>query len=108
MTAKELLSRMPQALDQEAAGDTEAVIQYEISEPVYQILENGELTVFDGRADDPDLTVTIGDDNLVKLFRGELNPMTAFMSGKIKVKGDLGLAQRLVGFVHRDRLEAVS
>ena len=105
MTAKELLHRMPEALNEEAAGDTEATIQYEISEPTYQVLKDGSLTVHEGRAESPDLTVIIGDDNLVKLFRGELNPMTAFMSGKLKVKGDLGLAQRLVSFVRSDKME---
>lgn len=107
MTAKEMLRRMPELLDSEAAADTEAVIQYEISEPVYQVLKEGRLTVFDGRADDPNLTVTASDENLLRLFRGQINPMTALMTGKLRVAGDLALAQRLVGFVRRDRLEAL-
>lgn len=105
MTAQELLHRMPEALDPQAAAGTEATIQYEISEPTYQVLRDGELTVHEGRAENPDLTVTISDENLVKLFRGELNAMAAFMSGKLKVKGDMGLAQRLVGFVQRDKVD---
>lgn len=104
MTAKELLRRMPDALDPRAAVGTDAVIQYDISEPTYQVLREGELTVHDGRAENPDLTVAISDENLVSLFRGELNPMTAFMSGKLKVKGDMGLAQRLVGLVDREKV----
>jgi|SRR5690606_23081298 len=104
MTAKELLSRMPEALDREAAAGTDAVIQYETSEPIYQVLANGELTVHEGRAEKADLTIRMSDQDLVQLFRGELNPMMAFMTGRIKVSGDLQLAQRLVGFVDQERL----
>lgn len=108
MTAKELLHRMPSALDPEAAEGTEAVIQYEISDPTYQVLHDGQLTVHDGRAENPDLTVVISDENLVKLFRGELNPMSAFMTGKLKVNGDVVLAQRLVGLVEREKLTTLA
>ena len=99
-----MLHKMPQAFNAEAAGDTEAVIQYQISQPVYHVVRDGALEVHDGQADDPDLEVKISDDNLVKLFRGDLNPMTAFMTGKIKVSGDMTLAQRLVAFVDRQQL----
>jgi putative sterol carrier protein len=104
MTAKELLHQMPEALDAEAAENTEAIIQYEISEPTYQVLREGRLTVHEGRAESADLTVSIGDDDLVRLFSGELNPMNAFMSGRLKVTGDMGLAQRMVGLVDREKL----
>jgi putative sterol carrier protein len=104
MTAKQLLRMMPDALDLQAAAGIDAVIQYEISEPTYQVLEGGRLTVHEGRAEDPDLTVAVSDENLVRLFRGELNPMTAFMTGKLKVRGDMGLAQNLVGLVDREKL----
>ena len=108
MTAKQLLHRMPEALDHEAAAGTDATIQYDISEPTYQVLEGGELTVHDGTAPDPDLTIAIGDEDLVRLFRGELNPMAAFMTGRIKVRGDMVLAQKLVGFVDRRKLESLA
>ena len=104
MTAHEMLHKMPAAFDAQAAGDTEAVIQYQISEPVYHVVRDGSLEVHDGQADDPDLVVDISDENLVKLFRGDLNPMSAFMTGKIKVSGDMTLAQRLVAFVDRGQL----
>ena len=42
---------------------------------------------------DCELQVTV--DNLVKLGTGELNPMMAFMGGKLKVKGDMGVAMRM-------------
>jgi putative sterol carrier protein len=104
MNAKELLLRMPEALDASAAGTTSAVIQYEISEPIHHVLESGELRAVEGRADDPDLTVTISDEDLLALFGGRLNPMTAFMSGRLRVGGDVALAQRLVGFFDQEKL----
>ena len=108
MTAHELLHKMPAAFDAQAAGDTEAVIQYQISQPVYHVVRNGTMAVHDGQAESPDVVVKVSDDNLVKLFRGDLNPMTAFMSGKVKVSGDMTLAQRLVGLVDRDRLSSLA
>lgn len=108
MTAKEMLVRMLEVINQDAVGSTSAVIQYELSEPVYQVLEDGELSVFEGRTDDPDLTVQISDDDLVALFRGQLNAMSAFMAGKIKVAGDMMLAQQIVGFVDQDRISELA
>jgi len=107
MTAKDLLHRMPEALDVEAAGDTKAVIQYELSEPVYQVLDAGTVRTVDGRAEAPDLTVTIGDDDLLALFNGALNPMMAFMTGRIRVGGDVALAQRLVKLFDQEKLSAL-
>ena len=104
MTAKEMIQRMPEVFNAQSAGDTRAVIQYEISEPMYQVVENGELHVYEGVAEHADLTLKMSDKNLVKLFKGELNPAMAFMTGKIKLRGDMQLAQRLVGFVDRDKV----
>jgi putative sterol carrier protein len=104
MTAKELLHRMPEALDSDAAGDTKAVIQYELSEPMYQVLDAGTVRTVEGRADAPDLTVTIGDDDLIALFRGKLNPVMAFMTGRVRVAGDVALAQRLVKLFDQEKL----
>lgn len=107
MTAKELLHRIPKAFQ---AGDPSerAVIQYETSEPVYHVIEAGALTAHDGHAEAPDVTIRVSDDNLVKLMRGELNPMTAFMTGKLKVDGNVMLAQKLVARVDRRRLDELA
>jgi putative sterol carrier protein len=108
MDAKELLYRMPAAVDAAAAGDTRAIIQYEISEPVYHVLDAGTVRTVEGRADSPDLTVTISDEDLLALFNGELNPMMAFMTGRIRVGGDMQLAQRLVKFFDQDKLASLA
>ncbi len=108
MTAKELLFRLPEAVDTQAAGETSAVIQYELSEPLYHVLESGEIRTVEGRAEAPDLTVTMRDDDLVALFEGKINPMMAFMTGRIRVAGDMTLAQRLVKFFDQDKLRSLA
>ncbi|GAB4035947.1 SCP2 sterol-binding domain-containing protein [Spirosoma gilvum] len=42
---------------------------------------------------DCDLQVSI--DNLVKMSSGDLNPMMAVMMGKLKIKGDMGIAMKM-------------
>lgn len=42
-----------------------------------------------------DCIIHVSKDDLIALFKGELNPMMAMMSGKIKIKGDMGVAMKL-------------
>lgn len=44
---------------------------------------------------DADCTIGVSAEDLQAMMSGALNPMTAFMSGKIKVKGDMGIAMKL-------------
>lgn len=41
-----------------------------------------------------DCTITISDADMVALATGKLKGMQAFMSGKMKIKGNMGLAQK--------------
>ncbi len=46
-----------------------------------------------------DATIITTIDSLEQLRSGKLNPMMAMMSGKVKVKGDMGLAMKLQGLL---------
>jgi putative sterol carrier protein len=50
---------------------------------------------------DPDLTIKANAQDGVKLLTGELDAMRAYMLGKIKVFGDLGLGMKLVNLFNR-------
>ncbi len=106
MTAKELIQLMPAAFKPEAAGNMEAIVQYDISEPMYCVIKDGDCKVAEGAHDNPTVTIRMADDDLVNLMTGELDGMTAFMTGKLKLDGDMMLAQRLGGLFDAARLEA--
>jgi putative sterol carrier protein len=44
---------------------------------------------------DADATISVGFDDFLKLAQGQLDPTMAFMTGKLKVAGDMGVAMKL-------------
>jgi NAD(P)-dependent dehydrogenase (short-subunit alcohol dehydrogenase family) len=66
--------------------------------PFYLDLKTGSGSTGPGNpADDvkADVTMTLKKADFIKMFAGQMNPTSAFMSGKLKIKGDLGLAMKL-------------
>jgi len=58
-------------------------------------LKNGKGTVAEGKSDKAECTLTIGDDDFVGMMTGKLNSQQLFMQGKLKIKGNMGLAMKL-------------
>ena len=57
-------------------------------------IADGVVTVTDG-AGDADCTFSTSEENFEKIVAGEQNPTTAYMTGKLKIKGDMGAAMKL-------------
>ena len=55
---------------------------------------DGQVNVNEG-GDSADVTIATSEENFQKIVSGELNPTSAYMTGKIKVKGDMGAAMKL-------------
>ena len=51
--------------------------------------------VVSDKDEEANCTITMTKDTYLKLQRKEIKPMIATLTGKIKVKGDIGLAQKL-------------
>jgi putative sterol carrier protein len=58
-------------------------------------VNDGKLTVTEGGGNEADATVSMSEDNFDQLISGDLNPTTAYMTGKLKVKGDMSAAMKL-------------
>ncbi len=52
------------------------------------VIANGALSYGQGAAEGADATATVDSADWLKLLRGELNPMSAVISGKLKIKGN--------------------
>lgn len=58
-------------------------------------VSDGQVSVAQDGDGEADCTIAVSDDNFQKLVAGELNPTTAYMTGKLKIKGDMGAAMKL-------------
>ncbi|XP_052276681.1 peroxisomal multifunctional enzyme type 2-like [Dreissena polymorpha] len=60
-------------------------------------MKTGEGSIYQGgpKSGKADCTIVISDDNFVDLVSGKLNGQQAFMTGKMKLKGNIMLAQKL-------------
>ncbi|CAE8631615.1 unnamed protein product [Polarella glacialis] len=58
-------------------------------------LKNGTGAACAGEDTKADCTITIADADMVAMAEGKLDGMQAFMGGKLKIKGNMMLAQKL-------------
>lgn len=104
MSTTDFLNRLPGAFNADAAAGTDCTIQFHISEPAHVVISGGNCEVVPGTVVSATLGVTMDDENLIALLKGELDGMSAFMSGKLQVEGDLMLAQRMGTFFDQAKL----
>jgi len=97
-TLQELIAGMPLAFNAQAAGDLQAVIQFDVSgnEPgeYYLHIANGKCSAFEGKHPNPNLIIHTPSDIWLAISRGEMDGMQAMMDGKYSIDGDLNLMIR--------------
>lgn len=92
-TVAELFEKMPSQFQADKAGDMNAVILFDLSGEgggQWSVkIADGACDITKGAADSPKATVRMDAGDYKDMITGKLNPMMAFMSGKVKVEGDL-------------------
>jgi putative sterol carrier protein len=101
MTTKEIFNEMQKRMDANPAklAGIKAVFQFDISEAdpgLYSVaMADGKAVVSEGAYASPDITITMVSNDFADMVEGRLDGITAFMGGKLKVKGDMMLAMQL-------------
>jgi putative sterol carrier protein len=95
----DFFAKVPGSINKDKAAGMNATYQFNIEGAEggkWAVnIANGEATVTEGQADSPNITLTMTDENFVNLVTGKLNGQTAFLTGKLKIQGDMTLAMKL-------------
>ena len=77
-----------------------AIYQFDLTGESWTLrIHDGAASASPGPADSPNTTFVASTDDWMNIATGKLNPVTAFMQQKLKVKGDMGLAMKLQGLL---------
>jgi hypothetical protein len=98
----EIFGRMPTLFRADRAGATNAVVHWTIGDRADGGSDTYELVIANGACElsptpthEPKLALTVGGADFLKVVSGNGNPVMLFMTGKLKAKGDLGLAAKI-------------
>ena len=96
MAAKEFFESLPARADaSKLAGMTNSYLFDIDGEGQWRVVvQDGHLNVTEGGGD-ADATISTSSDVFEKIVAGEQNATVAYMSGKLKIKGDMGAAMKL-------------
>jgi len=89
-------------LPDKAAGQS-AIVQYDVTVAgaphTYQLkIAGGKCEIVKDRATAPRVTLTLALPDFLRLVAGKLPPVQAFMTGKLKLQGDMMIATAMQGW----------
>jgi putative sterol carrier protein len=102
MTVDELFEMLPERFNAAAATGMNKTLQWNITGEetgvwAFQIAD-GVGKLIPGGVEKPDMTFTTGAETWVAIAEGKQDAMKAFMTGKLKVAGDMMLALKVPEF----------
>jgi putative sterol carrier protein len=95
-TVQEFFAKLPAAVDpaKTAGMNSSYVFDIEGVGAWTVRVTDGAVTVAEG-AEDADCTISASEETFTRIVNGEQNPTTAYMTGKLKIAGDMGAALKL-------------
>jgi putative sterol carrier protein len=105
-TLKQIFDEMPNAFVPEKAAGVSSELQYDINteEGVKQWsvkIADGTCTTSEGPASEPRLTLSVDLVNFIRLIFNQVDGTQLFMSGKLKLQGDMMFAMQMQTFFQR-------
>lgn len=102
LTIEQIMTNTPKVFKASAAEGVNTVVQFnftgaEASE-WFVTVKDGSCTSEKGTTASPNMTMTIDSQDYINIISGTLNPMNAFMQGKVKVSGDMMMAMKFPTF----------
>jgi len=93
---REFFETLESRIDHSKAAGLTATYRFEIdgSGNWTVDVDDGKVTVTEDGAEG-DCTIATSTETFMKIANGEQNPTVAYMSGKLKVRGDMGQAMKL-------------
>ena len=88
MTLEEATSKV-QELAAAKGGGLKSIVKFQFEEGVILLDDNQSPTLVSNEDLGADCTIKMKLSNFDKLVKGKLNPMMAYMSGKLKINGDM-------------------
>ena len=70
-------------------------MKFKLDDQIIYLDGSGDANVVSNEDKDADCVISASADTFQKMMSGELQGMMAVMSGKVKIKGDMGLAMKL-------------
>ncbi len=90
---------MPSRFNKDAAKGLNAVYQFDLSGDGggkwHVMINNDQCQVKEGPHASPSITISMTAQDYLDMLSGKLNGQVAFMSGKLRISGDMGLALRM-------------
>ena len=96
MTAREFFEGLESRIDpSKTAGMTNSYVFEIDGAGAWKVdVQDGSVSVTEGGGD-ADATISASEETFNQIAAGDLNATTAYMTGKLKVKGDMGAAMKL-------------
>jgi len=98
-TVQEVFDKVSERFNPAAAKGLDAVCQFNITGEGggkwHAIVKGGACQIQEGEAEKPSVTLTMPADVWLGMVNKQVSGMQAFMTGKLKVSGDIMLAQRI-------------